>query len=125
MGDVATLKHLRAILLLPVMITVVIPGTVLFITGFDTLDLWQTESLERTTYERLVEERVLLEAPRGDSALDLLTSEAVRLKGLVVSNRVEDGILPHDLLQKWSEERVARFTVDATGVSIFGQVIAL
>ncbi len=35
-------KHLRAILLLPGVVTVVIPGTILFLTGVDTLDLWQS-----------------------------------------------------------------------------------
>ena len=33
-------KHLRAILLLPFMVTVVIPGTILFLSGVDTFDLW-------------------------------------------------------------------------------------
>lgn len=33
-------KHLRAILLLPFMVTVVIPGTILWLTGPDTLGLW-------------------------------------------------------------------------------------
>jgi protein-S-isoprenylcysteine O-methyltransferase Ste14 len=35
-------KHLRAILLLPFTVTVVIPAGLLFLTGPDTLDLWQT-----------------------------------------------------------------------------------
>jgi protein-S-isoprenylcysteine O-methyltransferase Ste14 len=34
-------KHLRAILLLPGMVLVVIPGTILYLTGLDTFDLWQ------------------------------------------------------------------------------------
>ena len=37
-----TWKHLRAILLLPGMVTVVIPATILLSTGLDTLDLWQS-----------------------------------------------------------------------------------
>jgi protein-S-isoprenylcysteine O-methyltransferase Ste14 len=40
--DVATWKHLRAILLLPGSVTVVIPGTLLLFTGTDTFDLWQS-----------------------------------------------------------------------------------
>jgi protein-S-isoprenylcysteine O-methyltransferase Ste14 len=35
-----TWKHLRAILLLPFMVTVVIPGVILWLTGLDTLGLW-------------------------------------------------------------------------------------
>src|SRR5262249_53123270 len=35
-------KHLRAILLLPGMVTVVIPGAILSLTGVDTLDLWKS-----------------------------------------------------------------------------------
>jgi protein-S-isoprenylcysteine O-methyltransferase Ste14 len=35
-------KHLRAILLLPYMVTVVIPTVVLWLTGPDTLGLWQS-----------------------------------------------------------------------------------
>ena len=35
-------KQLRAILLLPFMVAVVIPGMVLFFTGPDTFDLWQS-----------------------------------------------------------------------------------
>lgn len=35
-----TWKHVRAVLVLPVMATVVIPSTVLVFTGMDTLDLW-------------------------------------------------------------------------------------
>ena len=37
-----TWKHLRAILLLPGMLAVVIPGTILLLTGLDTLGLWQS-----------------------------------------------------------------------------------
>ena len=37
-----TWKHLRAILLLPVMGTVVIPAFILWLTGPDTLGLWQS-----------------------------------------------------------------------------------
>lgn len=36
-----TSKHIRAILLLPVMAAVVVPGTLVFLTGFDTLALWE------------------------------------------------------------------------------------
>jgi hypothetical protein len=37
-----TWKHLRAILFLPGMLAVVIPGTILLVTGLDTLGLWQS-----------------------------------------------------------------------------------
>ena len=37
-----TWKHLRAILLLPVTGSVVIPGVILWLTGPDTLGLWQS-----------------------------------------------------------------------------------
>ena len=37
-----TFHHLRAILLLPGMAGVVIPATILYLTGLDTLDLWQS-----------------------------------------------------------------------------------
>ena len=37
-----TWKHLRAVLLLPVMVTVVVPGTLLYLTGLDSFDLWQS-----------------------------------------------------------------------------------
>src|SRR5262245_33631532 len=37
-----TWKHLRAILLLPLMAAVVIPGVLLWLTGPDTLGLWQS-----------------------------------------------------------------------------------
>jgi hypothetical protein len=40
--EVATWKHLRAIPLLPGVVTVVIPGTSRFLTGVDTFDLWQS-----------------------------------------------------------------------------------
>jgi protein-S-isoprenylcysteine O-methyltransferase Ste14 len=40
--EVATWKHLRAILLLPFMVTVVIPGVILWLTGPDTLEVWQS-----------------------------------------------------------------------------------
>jgi hypothetical protein len=33
-------KHLQVILLLPGMVTIVIPSTILFLAGVDTLDLW-------------------------------------------------------------------------------------
>jgi protein-S-isoprenylcysteine O-methyltransferase Ste14 len=46
-GDLATWKHLRAILVLPFMVTVVIPGTILFLTGVDTLDLWRSHPATR------------------------------------------------------------------------------
>lgn len=36
------MKHLRAILLLPFMVTVVIPATVLWLTATDTFHLWQS-----------------------------------------------------------------------------------
>jgi protein-S-isoprenylcysteine O-methyltransferase Ste14 len=37
-----TWKHIRGILLLPGVVTVVIPGTIFLLTGVDTLDLWQS-----------------------------------------------------------------------------------
>jgi protein-S-isoprenylcysteine O-methyltransferase Ste14 len=37
-----TWEHLRAILLLPFVVTVVIPGVMLWLTGLDTLGLWQS-----------------------------------------------------------------------------------
>jgi protein-S-isoprenylcysteine O-methyltransferase Ste14 len=42
-----TWKHLRAILLLPFMVTVVIPGVMLWLTGLDTLGLWQSAPATR------------------------------------------------------------------------------
>jgi protein-S-isoprenylcysteine O-methyltransferase Ste14 len=42
-----TWKHLRAILLLPFMVAVVIPGVVLWLTGPDTLGLWQSAPATR------------------------------------------------------------------------------
>jgi protein-S-isoprenylcysteine O-methyltransferase Ste14 len=38
----AALRHSRAILLLPFTVTVVVPGTIHFLTGPDTFDLWQS-----------------------------------------------------------------------------------
>jgi protein-S-isoprenylcysteine O-methyltransferase Ste14 len=38
----SALRHFRAILLLPFMVTVVVPATILLLTGPDTLDLWQS-----------------------------------------------------------------------------------
>jgi protein-S-isoprenylcysteine O-methyltransferase Ste14 len=43
----SALRHCRAILVLPFMVTVVIPGTVLFLTGVDTLDLWRSHPATR------------------------------------------------------------------------------
>jgi protein-S-isoprenylcysteine O-methyltransferase Ste14 len=40
-------KHFRAVLLLPFMVTVVVPGTILFLTGLDTLALWQSSPTTR------------------------------------------------------------------------------
>jgi hypothetical protein len=40
--EVATSKHLRAIPLLPGMVTVVIPATILLFTDPDTFDLWRS-----------------------------------------------------------------------------------
>jgi protein-S-isoprenylcysteine O-methyltransferase Ste14 len=42
-----TWKHLRAILLLPFMVTVVIPGVILWLTGLDTLEVWQSAPATR------------------------------------------------------------------------------
>jgi protein-S-isoprenylcysteine O-methyltransferase Ste14 len=41
-NEVAAWKHLRAILLLPGMVTVVAPATILLFSGPDTFDLWQS-----------------------------------------------------------------------------------
>jgi protein-S-isoprenylcysteine O-methyltransferase Ste14 len=38
----SALRHFRAILLLPFMVTVVIPGVILWLTGLDTLGLWRS-----------------------------------------------------------------------------------
>jgi protein-S-isoprenylcysteine O-methyltransferase Ste14 len=38
----SALRHLRAILLLPFTVTVVIPAGLLYLTGLDTFDLWQS-----------------------------------------------------------------------------------
>src|SRR5262245_63449491 len=38
----SAMRHLRAILLLPFMVTVVIPAMILAFTGLDTFDLWQS-----------------------------------------------------------------------------------
>src|SRR5262245_32256658 len=43
----AAWKHLRAILLLPGMVLLVIPGTILWRGGFDTLGLWQSAPMTR------------------------------------------------------------------------------
>jgi len=40
-------KHLRAILLLPFMVIVVIPGAILWLSGPDTLNLWRSVPLTR------------------------------------------------------------------------------
>lgn len=40
-------KHIRAVLALPVMATIVIPGTLLFFTGLDTLGLWERWPISR------------------------------------------------------------------------------
>jgi protein-S-isoprenylcysteine O-methyltransferase Ste14 len=42
-----TWKHLRAVLLLPGMVTVAIPATTLLFTGTDTLDLWRSYPASR------------------------------------------------------------------------------
>ena len=38
----SALRHCRAILLLPFLVTVVVPATILLFTGTDTFDLWQS-----------------------------------------------------------------------------------
>lgn len=43
----AAWKHLRAIVLLPFMVTVVIPGTILHFAGVDTLGLWLSAPITR------------------------------------------------------------------------------
>jgi protein-S-isoprenylcysteine O-methyltransferase Ste14 len=45
--EVATGKHIRAILLLPFMVTVVVPATILLVAGFDTFDIWQSSPAAR------------------------------------------------------------------------------
>src|SRR5262249_30190610 len=42
-----TRQHLRAILLLPLIVTVVIPGVIVWLTGSDTLEMWQSASAPR------------------------------------------------------------------------------
>lgn len=42
-----TWKHLRAILLLPFMVTVVVPGILVWLTGPDTLGLWESAPATR------------------------------------------------------------------------------
>jgi hypothetical protein len=42
-----TWKQLRAIVLLPGMAAVVIPGTILYLTGLDTFGLWQQVPITR------------------------------------------------------------------------------
>ena len=42
-----TWKHIRAVLLLPFVVTVVIPGVILWLTGPDTLGLWQSADATR------------------------------------------------------------------------------
>lgn len=42
-----TWKHLRAILLLPIMVTVVVPAGLLYLTGTDTLSLWEAAPATR------------------------------------------------------------------------------
>src|SRR5262245_27213914 len=44
------LLHCRAILLLPFMVTVVVPATILFLTGPDTFDLWQSYPATRVAF---------------------------------------------------------------------------
>ena len=41
------LKHLRAIILLPSMVTLVIPGTILWREGMDSYGLWQSFPVSR------------------------------------------------------------------------------
>jgi protein-S-isoprenylcysteine O-methyltransferase Ste14 len=48
-----TWKHLRAILLLPFMVMVVIPATLLYWTGVDTFDLWQSSPATRVALPAL------------------------------------------------------------------------
>ena len=43
----SVLRHCRAILLLPFTVTVVVPATILSLTGPDTFDLWQSEPTTR------------------------------------------------------------------------------
>jgi protein-S-isoprenylcysteine O-methyltransferase Ste14 len=45
----SALRHCRAILLLPFTVTVVVPATILFLTGPDTFDLWQSYPATRVT----------------------------------------------------------------------------
>jgi protein-S-isoprenylcysteine O-methyltransferase Ste14 len=41
-ANMETWQHLRAILILPGMVLVVVPATILYLTGLDTFDLWQS-----------------------------------------------------------------------------------
>src|SRR5262245_4651088 len=43
----SALRHCRAILLLPFMVTVVVPATILLLTGPDTFDLWLSDPTTR------------------------------------------------------------------------------
>ena len=54
-----TWKHLRAILLLPGMLAVVIPGTILLLTGLDTLGLWQSSPAARVAIPQTGPAKVL------------------------------------------------------------------
>src|SRR5262245_37859467 len=45
--------HLRAILLLPLMVEVVVPGVILWLTGPDTLGLWQSATVTRVVLPAL------------------------------------------------------------------------
>jgi protein-S-isoprenylcysteine O-methyltransferase Ste14 len=45
----SALRHFRAILLLPFLVTVVVPATILFLTGPDPFDLWQSFPATRVT----------------------------------------------------------------------------
>ena len=49
----AALRHSRAILLLPFTVTVVVPGTIHFLTGPDTFDLWQSYPATRVALPTL------------------------------------------------------------------------
>ena len=43
----SALRHFRAILLLPFMVTVVVPTAILLVAGPDTFDLWQSNPVTR------------------------------------------------------------------------------
>ena len=62
-------KHLRAILLLPFVVTVVVPATILLITGPDTFDLWPSFPATRVSLP-ILGGALLCLGPRADGRHD-------------------------------------------------------